>query len=323
MKAATRTAYGSPKVLKLRTIDRPQPDDNELLIRVYATTVNRTDCGILTGKPYAIRLFTGLFKPSSEVPGTDFAGQVEAIGAKVTSFQVGDRVWGLHDEGLASQAEYMVVRADNGVVPIPENITYQEAAASAEGAHYAYNFINKVTLSKGDKVLVNGATGAIGSAAVQLLKYFGAVVTAVGNTPNMALLDSLGAFKTFDYLKEDFTKDTDNYKFIFDTVGKSSFHKCKHLLVPGGVYISSELGPMAENLYLPILTRFKNKRVIFPVPMNCKRTLVFMNELLAKGEFKPVIDRIYRLEEIEEAYSYVMRGEKTGNVLISYYNEPS
>lgn len=323
MKAATRKAYGSPEILQVKTIAKPQPGNNELLVKVFATTVNRTDCGILTGKPYAIRLFTGLFKPSGKIPGTDFAGRVEAIGDGVTSFKVGDRVWGLNDEGLASQAEYMVIREDRAVVHIPDAIAYQDAAASAEGAHYAFNFINKVTLKKGDRVLVNGATGAIGSAAVQLLKHYGAVVTAVGNTPNIAMLKTLGADKTVDYQKEDFTKSTETYKFIFDAVGKSNFGSCKHLLQPGGVYISSELGPGAENLYLPILTKFNEKRVIFPFPMNCKRTLEFMNGLLANAEFKPVIDRTYTLESIKNAYTYVMSGEKTGNVLISYAAESS
>jgi len=256
MKAITRTNYGLPDVLEVKQIAKPIPKDNELLVRVYATTINRTDCGILTGKPYLIRAFTGLTKPSDLVPGTDFAGQVEGVGKNVSNFKIGDRVFGLNDEGLSSHAEYMTIRADKAVAQIPEQISYATAAASCEGAHYAGNFLSKIDIKETDKVLVNGATGAIGSASVQLLKIRGVYVTAVGNTKNMELLHELGADKTFNYEKEDFTKDQERYQFVFDAVGKSTFSKCKHLLVSKGIYISSELGPNAENLYLPITTRF-------------------------------------------------------------------
>ncbi len=317
MKAATRTRYGSPAVLEVKEVPKPQPKDREVLVKVYTTTVNRTDCGMLRGKPYLIRLFTGLFGPSALVLGTDFAGEIQAIGKKVSTLTVGDRVWGLHDNGIKSQAQYMTIREDKAVVRIPANISYEDAAASAEGAHYAYNFITKVPLKKGSKVLVNGATGAIGSAAVQLLKHFGAYVTAVGNTKNMKMVKSLGADKTIDYLTTDFTKDEERYHFVFDAVGKSSFSKIKHLLLPEGVYISSELGPGAENLYLPLLTKLKGgKRVIFPIPINCRRSILLLSELLEKGSFQPVIDRVYPLKKIKEAYTYVESGEKTGNVVI-------
>lgn len=318
MKAVTRTKYGPPNVLQIKELPKPIPKDNELLIRVHVTTVNRTDCGILTGKPYVIRAFVGLSKPRHLVPGTDFAGQIETIGKDVTNFKIGDRVFGLYDEGLQSQAEYMVFREDKALARIPDGITYEEAVASAEGAHYASNFIDKVNLKAGDKVLVNGATGAIGSAAVQLLKHLGAFVTAVGNTKNMEMIKSLGADKTYDYLKEDFTKDPEKYHFVFDAVGKSSFPECKHLLLPKGIYISSELGPNAQNLYLPLLTWLRgNKRVIFPIPKSCRRSILFMAKLLEQEEFKPVIDRTYRLEEVAEAYKFVASGKKTGNVILS------
>jgi len=318
MKAVTRTTFGSPEVLEIKSIENPVPKDDEVLIRVYATTVNRTDCGILTGKPYLIRAFVGFSKPRHLVPGTDFAGQIEALGKNVSDFKVGDKVFGLYDEGLQSQAEYMTIREDQALTKIPDGISYKEAAASAEGAHYAYNFISKVNLKEGDKVLLNGATGGIGSAALQLLKHFGAIVTAVGNTKNMELIQSLGADRTYDYLKEDFTKDTEKYRFVFDAVGKSSFPKCKHLLLPKGIYISSELGPNAQNLYLPIITWLGGgKRVIFPFPHSCKRSILFMAKLLESREFKPVIDRTYSIEEVAEAYKYVKSGEKTGNVILS------
>ena len=318
MKAVTRTKYGSSEVLEVKSIEKPMPKNDEVLIRVHATTVNRTDCGILTGKPYIIRAFVGFTKPRDLVPGTDFAGQIEAIGKDVTSFEVGDRVFGLHDEGLCSQAEYMTIREDKALSKIPDGIKYDEATASAEGAHYAYNFIDKVRLNRGDKVLVYGATGAIGTAAVQLLKHFGATVTAVGNTKNMEMIKSLGADKTVDYLREDFTKDSEKYRFVLDAVGKSSFSECKHLLLNKGAYISSELGPGAQNLYLPMLTWFgRNKRVIFPLPINCKRSILLMTKLLEQNDFKPVIDRSYPIEKVSEAYDYVMTGQKTGNVILT------
>jgi NADPH:quinone reductase-like Zn-dependent oxidoreductase len=318
MKAITRTTYGGPEVLQLKEIPKPIPKENELLIRVHATTINRTDCGILTGKPYIIRAFTGLTKPRDLVPGTDFAGQVESVGKNVKSFKLGDRVWGLHDEGLASQAEYMTIRADKAVTRIPEKVSYEEAVVCAEGAHYAYNFLNKFKIDNSSKVLVNGATGAIGSAAVQLLKYYGATVTAVGNTKNIELIKSFGADKVYDYQKEDFTQDTERYHFVLDAVGKSTFSKCKHLLLPKGIYVSSELGPNAQNLYLPLITKLKGgKRVVFPLPINCKRSIIFLTELLETGKFKGVVDKVYQPEQIMEAYNYVLSGQKTGNVILS------
>ena len=325
MKAAVRTKYGSPDILKIKELEKPAPNDNEILVRVYATTVNRTDCSILLGKPFIMRFFTGLFKPNSLVTGTDFAGKIESVGKNVTAFKIGDRVWGFNDMGLESHAQYMKISADKALTTIPTNITYEQAAASAEGAHYAYNVIKKVKLSNGQKVLVNGATGAIGSAAVQILKYFEANVTAVCNTINIDLVKSLGADTIIDYTNEDFTKMGQQYYFVFDAVGKSSFSKCKPILLPGGIYISTELGPMAQNVFLPLATaitaklpgRQAGKKVIFPFPSDCMGTLLFIKNLIEKEKFKAVIDRIYPLEKIDEAYSYVATGKKTGNVVIN------
>ena len=319
MKAALQSRYGSPDTLAVRMIAKSTPQEHEVLVRVHATTVNRTDCAILRGQPLILRCFTGLFRPSSPVPGTDFAGKVEAIGKSVTRFNVGDRVWGFNDEGLASQAAYLTIREDAAVATIPDGLGYHEAVACAEGAHYAYNFINKVAITEQTRVLVNGATGAIGSSVVQLLKYYGAHVTAVCNTPNIALIESLGADAIIDYQRVAFTESDEQYDFIFDAVGKSSFSKCKHLLMPNGAYLSSELGPQAQNLYLPLLTNVRGgKRVIFPIPSDCRRTILFMKELLEQGKFQAVIDRHYPIDQIIEAYQYVESGEKTGNVIINY-----
>jgi NADPH:quinone reductase-like Zn-dependent oxidoreductase len=321
MKAAIRLKYGSPGVLTIKEVEIPAHKDNEVLIRVYATTVNRTDCAVLSGKPFIMRFFTGLFKPKLSSTGTDFAGRVEAIGKKVTSFKVGDRVWGFYDNGIGSHAEYMTVADDKPISSIPGDITYEEAAAAAEGAHYAYNFIKKVDLTAGQKVLVNGATGAIGSAAVQFLKYFGVWVTAVCNTENIELIKSLGADKIIDYTRDDFTKDDGKYDFIFDAVGKSTFGQCKHLLRPRGIYMSSELGPKSQNILFALVTPLLGgKKVIFPVPTDIKGSMHFIKNLIEQDKFKPVIDREYPLERIGEAFEYVASGQKTGNVIITMKN---
>jgi NADPH:quinone reductase-like Zn-dependent oxidoreductase len=322
MKAIVCTKYGSPDVLQLKEVEKPIPNDNEVLVKIHATTVNRTDCGILRAEPFITRFFTGIFKPKKLIPGTEFAGKIEAVGKNVTSCKVGDKVFGF-DEG--SHAQYMTISEDKALTTIPGNITYEQAAASSEGAHYAYNIIKKVRLKSGQKVLVNGATGAIGSAAVQFLKYFGVNVTAVCNTKNIELVKSLGANKVIDYTKEDFTKDDQKYNYIFDTVGKSSFAKCKPLLQPGGVYISSELGSMSQNIFFALITpiignlpgRPAGKKVIFPLPTDCKGSILFIKKLIEKGKFKTVIDRKYPLEQIVEAYRYVEKGQKTGNVVIT------
>lgn len=318
MKAAIRSKYGTPDVLSIKEVEIPMPKDNEVLIRVYATTVNRTDCGMLLAKPFISRFFTGLFKPKFPTTGTDFAGKIEAVGKNISTFKVGDKVWGFNDIGYGTHAQYITVSENSPMLTIPDNITYQQAAASPEGAHYAYNIINKVKLKPGDNVLVNGATGAIGSATVQLLKYFGANVTAVCNTKNIELVKSFGVNKVIDYLNEDFTKDNQKYHYVFDAVGKSTFAKCKPLLYPGGIYISTDLGPGGQNIYLPLITRFSSKRTIFPIPTDIKRSLVLIKNLLETKQFKPVIDRTYPLEKIADAYNYVLSGQKTGNIILTF-----
>ncbi len=319
MKAVVRSKYGPPDILKIETVEKPIPKDHEVLIRVYATTVNRTDCAILWGKPFIMKFFTGLFKPNDPIPGTDFAGRIEAVGKNVKSFKVGEKVWGFDDNGLSSHAQYMTLSENKAMTTFPDHITYEQAAASLEGAHYAYNFINKVKLKPGQKVLVNGATGAIGSALVQQLKFFGASVTAVCNTKNVALIQSLGADRVIDYTQEDFTAIADQkYHYIFDAVGKSSFAQCKRLLHPGGVYASSELGAMAQNPVLALITPILGKKKVkFPIPLDKKESLLFIKNLTEEGEFKPVIDRKYSLEKVVEAYQYVASGQKTGNVILT------
>ena len=322
MKAIVYTRYGPPDALQLKEVAKPTPVDNEVLVKVYATTVNRTDCATIRAKPFFTRLFTGMFKPKKQIPGTEFAGKIEEIGKNVKSLKVGDKVFGFDDQGSGSHAQYMTISEDEALTTIPRNITYEQAAASTEGAHYAYNFIKKVNLKSGQKVLVNGATGAIGSAAVQILKYFDVNVTAVCNTKNIELVESLGANKVIDYTKEDFTKGEEKYNYVFDTVGKSSFAKCRPLLQSGGIYISSDLGYMAQNVFLPFITpiikpMLGNKKTIFPIPTDVRRSILFIKKLIEEGKFKTVIDRSYPLEQIIEAYKYVEKGQKTGNVIIT------
>jgi NADPH:quinone reductase-like Zn-dependent oxidoreductase len=315
MKAAIRSRYGPPSVLSIQEVERPTPKDNEILIRVYAATVNRTDCHILSAKPFPMRFFTGLLKPRLSSTGTDFAGRIEAVGKYVSGFKVGDRIWGFRSFGIGSHAEYITLSENGPLTTIPDGISYEEAAASAEGAFYAYNFFKRIRVKAGDRALVNGATGAIGSAAVQLFKYFGAHVTAVGNTKNLELMKSLGADRVIDYMKEDFTQDDQKYHFIMDAVGKSSFSNCKSLLYPHGIYTSSG---GAENFYLPLITRLGgNKRVVFGMPTDIKGGLTFIRSLLEKKQFRPLIDKRYPLEEIAEAFNYVASGQKTGNVILN------
>ncbi len=317
MKAATRAQYGDPSVISIKEVEKPAPKDNEVLVKVHATTVNRTDVGVLTGAPFVFRFFTGLPKPRYQITGTDFAGQIENIGKNVQNFKVGDRVWGFLDHGLPSHAEYMCLAADGNMLLMPNNWDYTQIVACTEGAHYARNFINKVDLKAGQKAVVYGATGGIGSALVQILKHFGVYVTAVCGTPHVDLVKSLGADKVYDYLTEDFTSDVERYDYVFDAVGKSSFGICKKLLLPKGIYISSELGPHNENLYLPLTTLFSNgQKVIFPMPTDIKASLNFMQDLIELGHFKPVIDRVYPLDDIAEAFRYVMTEQKIGNVVI-------
>jgi NADPH:quinone reductase-like Zn-dependent oxidoreductase len=310
VKAIVCTKYGPPEVLQLREVEKPVPKDKEVLIKVHATTVNRTDCATLRAKPFFARFITGILKPKKQIPGTEFAGEIEAVGKDVTSFKVGDKVFGLDETGSGSHAQYMTISEDKALTTIPGAIT--------EGAHYAYNFINKVNLEKGQQVLVNGATGGIGSAAVQLLSYFGADVTATCRGEHFELVKSLGANELIDYTQEDFTKRSQTYSYVFDAVGKSSFGKCKPLLEPGGVYISSELGYMAQNIFLalttPILGR---KKVKFPLPTDSRGSVLLIKRLTEEGRFKAVIDREYPLEQIVEAYTYVETGQKIGNVVIT------
>jgi NADPH:quinone reductase-like Zn-dependent oxidoreductase len=318
MKAIVNTKYGPPDVLQLKEVPIPIPGDTEILIKVYAATVNRTDCACLRAKPFISRFFTGLFGPKVKILGDEFAGVIEAIGKDVTLFKPGVKVFGFSDLKFGAHAEYMVLDENDPIATIPANFSFEEAAPITEGAHYALCDIRAAKVKSGQKVLINGATGAIGSAAVQLVKYYGAEVTAVCNDKHKKLLISLGASEVIDYTKEDFTKINKTFDLVFDAVGKSSYRQCKPLLNKGGIYISTELGYMWQNPFLALITPwFGNKKVLFPIPMIKKEDVVFLKELAETGKFKPVIDRYYPLEQIVEAYKYVETGQKIGNVVIT------
>lgn len=318
MKAAVHTGYGPPDVVRIAEIDKPAVGDHEVLIKVYVTTVNRTDCGFRAGKPFFVRFLSGLIKPRATVLGCEFAGAVEAVGRGVTSFEVGDDVFGINEWRFGAHAEYLSIPEDGSLATMPANVTYEEAAPSAEGSGYALSLIRKAKIRSGQDVLVNGATGAIGSAAVQLLKRLGAVVTATCATEHAELVRGLGADRVIDYTAEDFTKDEQTYDVVLDAVGKSSFGRCKRLLKPGGIYLSSDLGPVSQNPVLALITPlFGGKKVMFPIPPKYDQERVrHLKAMIEGGAFKPVIDRRYRLDQIVEAYRYVETGQKIGNVVI-------
>jgi NADPH:quinone reductase-like Zn-dependent oxidoreductase len=246
MKAAVHTSYGPPNVVRIAEVDKPTAKDNQVLVKVHATTVNRTDCGFRADKPLFVRALTGLPRPRVRILGTEFAGTVEAVGRDVTSFRVGERVFGFKGLPFGAHAEYLAIPQDGFLATIPAQLTFEEAAPSTKGSHYALALIRKAKVASGQDALVYGATGAIGSAAVQLLKQLGATATAVCGSKHLELVKGLGADRVIDYTAQDFTRDEQRYDVVLDAVGKSSFLRCRRLLQPRGVYLSSEFGPLAR-----------------------------------------------------------------------------
>ncbi|GAA4380430.1 NAD(P)-dependent alcohol dehydrogenase [Hymenobacter koreensis] len=307
-------------MVQVLEVDRPVPKDHEVLIRVHAATVNRTDCGFRRAEYFVSRLFSGLLRPKNHILGNEFAGVIDAVGAQVKTLKKGDRVFGYNDSTFGAHAEYMVMDAEGAMATIPEGLTFEEAAPITEGAHYALGNIRAAKVSSGHQVLVNGATGGIGSAAVQLAKNFGAQVTAVCHTRSLDLVKCLGADRVIDYTQEDFTAIEQPFDFVFDAVGKSSFGQCKPLLRKHGVYISTELGKNGENVFMALAAPvLGNKKVLFPLPSISQQDVQFLKELVVAGKYKPVIDRCYALEQIVEAYRYVETGQKIGNVVITMF----
>ncbi len=318
MKAAIYTRYGGPEVVSLAEIPTPSPQKNEVLIRIHAATVNRTDCGFRSAEYFVSRFFSGLFNPKNKVLGCEFAGVVEAIGNDVKSFKVGDKVFGYDEDRFGGHAEYKIIREDKALALMPDGMDFGTAAALTEGSHYALCNVRAAKVESGDTVLVYGATGAIGSAAVQLLKHFGAYVVAVCNTKNVELIRSLGADEVIDYQTQDFTKTQHLFDFVYDAVGKISFGVSKPLMKPKGIYISTEPGKGLENIRLAMTTpMLGGKKVLFPLPFMRRDDILYLRDLAQQGSFRPVIDRSYALNDIVEAYRYVETRQKTGNVIIN------
>ncbi len=317
MKAIEYTKYGPADVVELKEVAKPIPNVNEVLIKIYSSTVNRTDCGFRSAEYFISRFWSGLFRPKYKILGCEFAGVIEEIGESVITFRKGDKVFGFNDKSFGGHAEYLTIAETDAITNMPETIGFDEAAAIAEGAHYALVDIRAAKVKSGQNVLVYGASGAIGSAAVQLLKHFGAIVTAVCNTKNVSLIKSLGADAVIDYQTQDFTKTENKFEFIFDAVGKSSFRQCKPLLSEKGIYISTELGKNGENIILARTTPgLGGKKVLFPIPAMTKQEVILLKELVLSGEYKPVIDRKNEWNQVVEAYDYVESGQKTGNVVL-------
>jgi NADPH:quinone reductase-like Zn-dependent oxidoreductase len=321
MKAIVCTKYGSPDVLQLKEIEKPVPRDNEVLIRVYATTVTAVDCTFRKGSPFISRFFTGLLRPRHPIQGTEFAGAIESIGKNVKIFQPDDQVFGTTNPGNGSYAQYLCLSEGETLSIKPANMTFEEAAG-CDGALTALPFLRDTgKIQSGQNVLIYGASGSVGTAAVQLAKYFGAVVTGVCSTANLELVKSLGADHVIDYTKEDFTQNGQTYDIIFDTVGKSSFSRCKSSLKQKGIYLEATL----TLTILPQMlwtSKIGSKKAIIAFtglrpPSERTKDLNVIKELIESGMIKPVIDRRFRLEQMSEAHQYVEKGHKKGNVVIT------
>lgn len=320
MKAASNKTYGPPSVIKIVDIPIPQPTNNQLLIKVRYSSINRTDCGFLRASPFVIRFFSGLRRPKYTTLGCEFSGIVEEVGSEVKDFSVGDKVFGFDDVNFGSYAEYKTIREDGAVDRVPENISLKQAAVSTEGAHYALFYLYKIQNPDKTKVFVNGATGAIGSAAVQMLAAKGFYVEASSTTKEVAMVKQLGAQKVVDWQKQDISAHATQCDVYFDSVGKSSFKEARKILKPGGLYMSSELGKFGQNPLLslinPVQRLFTKTNIQFPLPKTRKKEVKIVSKFIEDGEFTPVIDREYQLEDIIEGFSYVETGQKVGNVVV-------
>ena len=329
MKAIVYTEYGPPDVLQIQEIEKPAPKDNEILIRVHATSVNIGDIWARNFKEISPRKFTmpfplwlparmyfGFTKPKINILGSEFAGEIEAVGKQVRRFRKGDQVFGYRGQSMGANAEYLCMAEDGLVSVKPSNMSYEEAASVPYGALTALNLLRKVNIQRGQKILINGASGGIGSAAVQLAKYFGAEVTGVCATPRLEFVKALGADKVIDYTKEDFTKHDETYDLIFDILGKSSFSRCKDSLKPNGRYLlaSFKMTQLFQMLWTSIIG---DRKVICALSSENPKDLIFIKELVEAGKIRSIIDRRFPLEQIPEAHRYVENGQKKGNVVIT------
>lgn len=315
MKAAVYSSYGAPDVLQLTEVARPTPKPNEVLIRIHATTVTSGDVRLRKADPFAVRLFFGLFKPKHPILGHEVAGVVEAVGSAVTRFREGDRVFGSTGMSSGTYAEYICLPEDGAIAHTPEQVPHGEAATLTVGALTARHFLNAAELKWGEHVLIHGASGSIGTAAVQLAKSMGATVTAVCSTANVDLMRRLGADHVIDYRREDFTQGSTRYDVIFSTVGQTTYAASKHLLKDGGRYVTSQ-GASSDYWHMLRSKLFGGHKVIGGVSSGGEEGIQELRALIATGELRAVIDRHYPLQAIVEAHRYVEQGHKKGNVVI-------
>ena len=317
MKAIVYTRYGPPDVLHLKEVEKPVPNEHEVLIKIHATSVTSGDCRVRKAEPFAIRFFNGLIKPNKiTILGNELAGEIEHIGKNVNLFRPGDQVFGQAGLSLGANAEYICLREDAALVLKPVNISFEEAATIPFGGNTALHFLRKGNIRSSQKVLIFSASGSLGTAAVQLARNFGAEVTGICSTANVELVKSLGANKVIDYTKEDFTKNGLTYDIIFDTTGKSPFSGCVKSLKQKGIYLRAvhmSLSSIVRGLFTSLTS---SKKVIGGIATESKENLSFLKELIEAGKLKPVIDRIYPFEELAEAHRYVEKGHKRGNVAI-------
>ena len=316
MKASVNKRYGAPDVLSICKIPTPKPKDDEIRIKIHTTTVGRTDSCALQAKPFFMRPYTGLLRPKRPVLGFDFAGTIEEVGKRVTNFKKGDRVFGLTPDGYGAHAEYLCIKENDAVCTMPSGMRYEEVVV-CEGAWYANTYLKKFNLKPGHKILIYGASGAIGTAAIQLSKFYGAKVTAVVPTKHIELAKRIGADRVVDYMTEDFTLIGDKFDFILDAVGKTTFFRCRPLLKPDGSYAATDLGPGWQNIFMALSSSLiRSGRVVFPTPRDSKSLVSFIKARLEAGEFYAVIDRRYLFRDIVDAYRYVETKQKAGIVIV-------
>ncbi len=327
MRAVVYDRYGPPDVLRLEDVERPVPKEDEVLVRVHATTVNRLDTATReanrrSGLAISLmgRLVLGLRRPRHRILGTEFAGEVEAVGAAVSEFAVGDRVFGNSGLRFGAHAEYIAMPVSARMARMPAGMSFEEAAPITDGALNALTCLKQADLRKGRTILIYGASGAIGTAGVQLARAFGADITAVCNTKNLEVVRSLGADRVIDYMQEDFTKNGQTYDVILDAVGKLSFRRCRRSLQPNGIYLPTD--GFANLMWALVTSRSQGKKVLFQIPpRQTKEDVLFLKELIETGKYRPVIDRRYRLEDVIEAARYVETEQKTGNVVLTVLND--
>ena len=317
MKAVVYTKYGPPEVLQIKEIEKPVPKENEILVKVHTTVVTSGDVRLRKADPIMVRTFNGFLKPKKQILGINFSGTVEETGKDIKEFKVGDEVFGSTMFNFGAYAEYVCVSKKDIVTTKPSNLSFEESVAIPFGGLTALHFLRQGNIREGDKVLIYGASGSVGTAAVQLAKYFGAEVTGLCSSNNVELVKSLGADKVIDYSKEDFTKSGEFYDIIFDTVGKSPFRGCIKSLKENGYYLRAvHISPssLIKGLWTKLTTK---KKVVGGISIERKEDLIFLKELIQSGKFKPVIDKTYSLEQIADAHRYVETGHKKGNVVIT------